>query len=135
MLTTLIDELRQALRTLVTRPGFSALIVGVLASGLACVIFMLVMIDGFMLRPLPFAEPQYLLHAGLTDGGNDNLDAVAGRDFVQIRRRLAGTAEVAGFDDGTVNLSDLDRPERFDGGIVSANLWRVLHRSDRGAAP
>ena len=131
MLSIFLDELRQALRALAARPGFSVLVVGVLASGLACVIFMLTIVDGFALRPLPFPQPQQLLHVGVTDGSNDGRpQGVAGRDLLQLRRRLAGKGDVAGFEEATVNLSDLDRPERFDGAIISANLWHVL-----GVAP
>jgi len=128
---TLLEELKAAFRSITNRPGFSALVVGVLGIGLACMIFMLAMIDGFVIRPLPFAAPEQLLHAGIADShGGDNLDDVAGRDLIQLRRQLDGSADVAGFSQATVNLSDLDRPERFDGANVSANLWRVL-----GAAP
>ena len=58
MLSALMHEFRQALRALANRPAFSALVVGVLASGLTCVIFMLVMIDGFVMRPLPVPAAQ-----------------------------------------------------------------------------
>jgi len=131
MLSALTFELRQALRALASNPGFSALVVGVLASGLACVIFMLVMINGLVLRPLPFPQPERLLHAGVTDGSNDGrLDNVTARDLLEVRRRLLEQADVAGYESATINLSDLDRPERFDGAMISANLGRVL-----GATP
>ncbi len=131
MLSALIYELRQSLRSLTSNIGFSALVVGVLASGLACVIFMLVMINGLILRPLPFPEPDRLLHAGVTDGSNDaRLNDVSGRDLLDVRRRLAELADVAGYQSATINLSDLDRPERFDGAMISGNLGRVL-----GATP
>jgi putative ABC transport system permease protein len=109
---------------------FSVLVVGVLASGLACVIFMLVMINGLILRPLPFPEP---------DGSACRRDRrqqrwtphdVSGRDLLEVRRRLADLADVAGYQSATINLSDLDRPERFDGAMISGNLGRVL-----GATP
>lgn len=131
MLSALIYELRQALRSLTSHLGFSALVVGVLASGLACVIFMLVMINGLVLRPLPFPQPDRLLHAGVTDGSNDGrLNDVSARDLLELRRRLADQADVAGYESATINLSDLDRPERYDGAMISANLAHVL-----GVAP
>jgi predicted permease len=131
MLSAIADELRHALRALANNPGFSALVIGVLASGLACVLFMLVMINGLVLRPLPFAQPERLLHAGVTDGSNyGRLDNVSGRDLLELRRRLADQADVAGYQSATINLSDLDRPERYDGAMISANLARVL-----GVAP
>jgi predicted permease len=130
-MNALFHELRQAARALALNPGFTALVVGVLASGLACVIFMLVMINGLALRPLPFPQPERLLHAGIVaDGGDGRLDDVTGKDLVELRRRFAGKADVVGFESATVNLSDLDRPERYDGAIVSAGFGRVL-----GVAP
>ena len=45
-----LHELRQALRGIVARPGFSALVVGVLGAGLGCVVFMLALLDGFEIR-------------------------------------------------------------------------------------
>jgi putative ABC transport system permease protein len=131
MTSWMFEEFRNALRGVAKRPAFSALIVGVLAAGLACVIFMLAMVNGFVIRPMPFAGPEQLLHVGIADNhGGDSLDEVTGRDLLQLRRQLADSAEVAGYQQATVNLSDLDRPERFDGASVSANLWHVL-----GVAP
>ncbi len=125
-----VDETRGAIRAITARPAFSALVVGVLAAGLACVIFMLAMINGFVLRPLPFTAPDQLLHAGLRgDDGND-LNPVKGSELIAIRRQLDGVAETAGFARSTINVSDLDRPERYAGAFVSSNLFQTL-----GVAP
>jgi len=123
----LIHELRQALRAIFANPGFSALVVGVLASGLACVVFMLAFLDGLVLRPLPFAAPEQLHQAGFHgDGGLGEIFPVPGQDLISSRRHLAGVADVAGAARSTINLSDLDRPERYNGARVSANLFGLL---------
>ena len=127
----LFHDLRGAIRTLLKRPGFAALVVGVLGAGLACVIFMITLLDGFILRPLPFAEPDQLVQAGFFgDGGLGNVFPVDSRDLAEMRRYLASKAEVAAAARSTINLSDIDRPERYHGGHVTANLFRVL-----GVAP
>jgi putative ABC transport system permease protein len=125
-------ELKQAARSVVGQPGFSLLLVGVLAMGLACVNFMLITIGSLVLRPLPFAEPENLVHIGLDSGRSriGRLDELRSEDLIQIRRHLDGLAEVSGFKTATVNLSDLDSPQRFDGAIVTGNLFKVL-----GVAP
>jgi putative ABC transport system permease protein len=51
---------------------------------------------------------------------------VPGQDLISSRHHLAGVAEVAGAARSTINLSDLDRPERYNGAHVSANLFGVL---------
>ncbi len=131
-MSAFVHEIKQAIRGVGSQPGFSALVTGVLAAGLACVIYMLIAIDSFVIRPLPFPQAQRLLSAGLDDGSDrgGELDPVRSNDVVQLRRHLAGLAEVAGFESATVNLSDLDRPERYDGAFVTGNLFHVL-----GVAP
>ena len=127
----LLYDLRDAMRTSFKNPGFAALVAGVLGVGLACVIFMLTLLDGFILRPLPFAKPDELLQAGFFgDGGLGNIFPVDSRDLAQIRRYVADKAEVAAAARSTINLSDLDRPERYHGAHVTANLFHVL-----GVAP
>ncbi len=123
----ILHDLRDALRASLKNPGFAALVAGVLGAGLACVIFMLTLLDGFILRPLPFAKPDELLQAGFHgDGGLGDVFPVDSRDLAQIRRYLAGKADVAAAGRSTINLSDLDRPERYHGAHVTANLFRVL---------
>jgi putative ABC transport system permease protein len=122
-----VRDLRSALRASIKNPGFAALVAGVLGAGLACVIFMLTLLDGLILRPLPFAKPDELLQAGFHgDGGLGDVFPVDSRDLAQIQRYLAGKADVAAAGRSTINLSDLDQPERYHGAHVTANLFRVL---------
>jgi predicted permease len=121
-----LHELRQALRGIVARPGFSALVVGVLGAGLGCVIFMLALLDGFEIRPLPFAHPEELYETYLAKGDLGEFSLVSDQDLLEIRAHLADVAEVAGAARSMVNLNDLDRPEYYSGAHVSANLFSVL---------
>jgi len=130
-MTALFHDLRDALRTTLKNPGFATLVVGVLGAGLACVIFMVTLLDGFVLRPLPFAEPHRLVQAGFFgDGGLGNVFPVDSRDLAQVQRYVAPKGDVAAVARSTINLSDSDRAERSHGGHVTANLFRVL-----GVAP
>jgi len=130
-MSMLLHELRHAVRAILARPTFSALVVGVLAAGLACVVFMLAFLDGYMLRPLPFAAPERLYQAGpLDEGGLGAVVPMVDQDLIGIRRYMNDVADTAGAARSTVNLSDLDLPERYNGAHVSANLFRVL-----GVAP
>ena len=130
-MTALFHDLRDALRTTLKNPGFATLVVGVLGAGLACVIFMVTLLDGFVLRPLPFAEPDRLVQAGFFgDGGLGNVFPVDSRDLAQVQRYVAPKGDVAAVARSTINLSDSDRAERSHGGHVTANLFRVL-----GVAP
>jgi predicted permease len=124
-------ELKAAFRAIAAEPGFSALVVAVLGVGLACTMFMLVMMNTFVLRPLPFPSPEQLLSAGfVTPHSGDDAENIASKDVIALRRALEGKAEVGGFTRSTVTLSDMDKAERFDGASVTANFWHVL-----GVAP
>ena len=125
-------ELKQATRSIASQPAFSLLLVGVLAAGLSAVIYMLIAIGSMIMRPLPFADAERLHYIGIDDGHGraDQLDPMREDDLIQLRRRLDGLAKVGGFQSATINLSDQDRPERFDGAFVSGDLFSIL-----GAAP
>ena len=88
-------ELKVAGRGLLAQPMFSALVVGVLGAGMACVIYMLIAIGSMVLRPLPFPEPQRLHYVGAEDGGGGRLAPLRADDLLGLRRQLDGRAEVA----------------------------------------
>jgi putative ABC transport system permease protein len=123
-----LGDLRIATRALIARPAFSALIVGVLGAGLACVIFMLAMLNGFVLRPLPFAAQDELLAAGVYHDGwsSDDLEPVRGNDLLDIRRQFGDLAQVGGFARSTITLADIEVPESEYGAFVSANMFKLL---------
>jgi predicted permease len=131
LFAALRSETKAAFRAVASAPAFSALVVAVLGVGLGCTIFMLVMLNTFVLRPLPFPAPEELMSAGYaTPHSGDDIEDVTTRDLVSLRRALDGKAEVGGFTRSTVTLNDMDNAERFDGASVTANFWRVL-----GVAP
>lgn len=126
-MTALIHELRSAARTVLAKPSFSMLIVAVLGAGLACFLFMLVLIYGLVIRPLPFHESDHLLHIGFQQSDRpDRLSPVSGHDLLQWQQRLTGSADVAAYQKQTINITGGDRAERYGGAAVSTNLLRVL---------
>lgn len=126
-MNVLLRELRDAGRGILSKPGFSAFVVAVLAAGLACVLFMSVLIFGLVVRPLPFAAPDQLLHIGYSLSDRpDRLSDVNERDVAALQSRLSSVADVAAYQRQTINLSDEGRAERYSGASVSSNLFDVL---------
>lgn len=125
-------ELKQATRSILGQPGFSLLVVGVLTAGLTAVIYMLIAIGSMILRPLPFPDAERLHYVGyeMGPGRQDQLDDMREDDLIGLRERLDGLANVGGYTTATINLSDQDRPERFEGAMVTGNLFSLL-----GTAP
>ena len=119
-------EILLALRSLRRNGKESLLAIATLAAGLTCTVIVLTLIDGFLLRPLPFPKPEELVPAGtFGEYGSDYLDPMSREQARAISDRLAGLAQVAGFQRTDVILSDSDT-QRDYGAYVSANLFRVL---------
>lgn len=55
------QDLKFAARSFVKQPGFSALVVATLALGIGAATAIFSIVDGILLRPLPFADPQRLV--------------------------------------------------------------------------
>ena len=68
----LVHDLRLALRRLVRRPGFAALVSLTLALGIGAATAVFTVVDGVLLRPLPYANVERLVELGVrmspTDG-------------------------------------------------------------------
>ena len=120
-------EIRQALRATARTPWFSITAILMLGAGLGLVMYMFGAIQAFVLRPLPFQEPDRIAFLNLTNSksGDDEM-GVLPHDFLEIRRAQTSFESLAGFYNGTVNVSGDHRPERYDGAFVSANLFEVL---------
>jgi len=80
-----------------------------------------------MIRPLPYDEPDRLLHVFSTvpeRGWTNNVQSVP--DFLDIREQ-SSTMNVATSRSGAYNMSGDDEPERITGDYVSWNFFEVLH--------
>src|SRR5690242_10322070 len=58
---TLLNDSRLALRGLARRPLFSVIVVATLALGIATATAMFTLVDGIVLRPLPYPRPERLV--------------------------------------------------------------------------
>ena len=118
---TLLQDLRYAARGLAQSPGFTAIAALTLALGIGANTAVFSVVDGILLRPLPYAAP-------------DRLVAVTGTypngAFVTMREQVR-TMEVAAYADGhSFNVTGIGEAVRLPGARVSADLFRVL-----GVAP
>ena len=120
-------DLRYAARLLRRNPALT-LIAGIaltLGIGLTTTIFSLVY--GVILRGLPFEEPQEIMHLSRSNLKRDvKRMEVTIHDFHDWRAQQRAFGDLAAFYTTTVNVSGTEKPERFSGGYMSANAFRVL---------
>lgn len=125
---TLWFEFKLAARALLRSPGFSLAVVAILAGGLGLCMYVFGALQSFVLRPLPFAEPDRLLHMEWSNSKTRDFNAeVRLHDYALLQREQTQFEDLAGFYGGTVNLSgDAARPERFDGAFMAAAAFSAL---------
>jgi predicted permease len=120
------QDLRYASRTLRQHPAFAAVAILTLALGIGASTVMFTVVNGVLLRPLPYPEPDKLVTVhGHTSSKLYGDQHVAYLDFLDFKREsrsltLAGSM----FNGGTV--SGLGNPEYVDIREISPNLFPVL---------
>jgi putative ABC transport system permease protein len=126
-MTTLLTDLRQAARTLRKSPGFTLLATLTLALGIGGVTAIFSVVNGVLLRPLPFEAP-------------DRLVSVGGRgssypEMLDWERQSPALAEVGLYAGASwpYDLTSAGPPERVEGTVVSPSFFHVLGaRAARG---
>jgi predicted permease len=123
----LAGDLRYAFRSLRRTPGFTAIAVLTLAFGIGANAAIFSVVDGVLLRPLAFRDPDELVRitadltkAGRTDIGLDSPQLSDYRGRTDLFQGVAGVYPI------NVNLTNVDDPERIEGQLVSANFFTVL---------
>lgn len=100
-----LAEIWHAWRASLRRPGFLLLAAGVLALGIGATSAVFTMIDGVLLRPLPYPNPAQLAAVGPVQDGNvqsvspqqyQHLDGLAGVRSLGIYESLSPPVNIAG---------------------------------------
>ncbi len=128
MMNALFDDLRLAARKLLRTPGFSLVVVLTLALGIGSVTAVYTLIDGVVLRPLPFEEPDSLVHLyGYDIESGDGQWSSSYPDFADFRDRSGSFATLAAANAFPANVSGHgERPARMTVGRVSHDLFDLL---------
>jgi putative ABC transport system permease protein len=113
----LLQDVRYGGRMLRKSPGFTAVAVLTLALGIGANTAIYSLVDGILLRPLPFAAPQNLVSitGAFPKGG-----------FVTMREQTQSLDVAAYFEGHEFNLTGRGDPLRLTGALVSAEFFSVL---------
>src|SRR4051812_949136 len=123
MMDTLFQDLRYAARQLVKNRGFTIVAILTLALGIGANTAIFSVIRGVLLRPLPFPEPERLMVAIGTIGGQRA--GVTAADFIDWRAG-SRTLDLAAIATYNANLTGIGEPERVTAARVTANYFTVL---------
>jgi len=124
-LEDLWQDLRYALRTLRQKPGFAAVALATLALGIGATAVMFTVIDGVVLKPLPYAEPERLV--SLHEQTEKYSDATfAYFNFLDCQRESRSLVPMAAWHNAGGIVSEPGEAEYVSGRQVSAELFSVL---------
>jgi putative ABC transport system permease protein len=114
---TFWQDLRYGLRMLAKAPGFTAVAVLTLGLGIGANTAIFSLVDGIVLRPLPFSKPQDLVSVtGTYPKGA----------FAAMREQIQSFDSAAYFEGHEFNLTGDGAPQRLTGTVVSASFFSVL---------
>jgi predicted permease len=127
-MTALLHDIRFGIRMLFKHPGATVIAVLALTLGIGLTTMMFSIVDGAVIEGLPFEKPDQLMFIARSNPSRDIPQmSVTVHDFVDWREQQTSFDGLAGYFSGTVNVSGIeDRPERYQGGFVTTNLFDVL---------
>ena len=127
-MTTLLLDLRYALRTALKRPSTSAVIVLTLALGLGANAAIFAVVDALVLRPFAFPDIGRLAVVSETSPENPEgrQQNVAPANFLDWKKEASAFEQLGAMGWWDVNLTAAEDPQRVAGFFVSANFFQIL---------
>jgi putative ABC transport system permease protein len=120
--STLLQDLRLTLRGLARTPGFTAVVLLTLALGIGANAAIFSVVNGVLLRPLPFPNPD-----GLVDFRHQSpYWTVSEPEFKDYRRDMRSLERLAAWTGYDANLAGDQDPVRITGARVSDGFFTVL---------
>jgi putative ABC transport system permease protein len=123
-----LQEFMLAIRSLRRSPGFVAAATISLALGIAANATIFAAVDAFLLRPLPYPEPERLaqVRTPVPERGWDD----AGVSYLEFAdwERVSRTLDLGAYSTNSFSLTDGDEPIRVDAALTR-NLLTVLGRA------
>jgi predicted permease len=124
-------DVKYALRSLRANPAFAATAIVTLALGIGATLAVFTVVNGVLVRPLPYHDPSHLamvwIAAPSEDGGTSELPLTSGF-YSDLERSTGRTGQMAAFRGWSYSLSEAGstEPEPVEGARVSPALFDVL---------
>jgi predicted permease len=124
---TILKDISYGIRTMIKKPGFTAVAVIALALGIGANSSIFTVVNAVLLRPLPFKNPGQLVIVNETVRRETIETRPASYpDFLDWRNQNQSFDDIAAFDSPSFSLTGTDQPERVPGEIVSASYFPIL---------
>jgi putative ABC transport system permease protein len=121
-----MQDLRAALRTLTSRPGFTLVAVLTLALGIGANTAVYTVVHGVMLRPLPFEAPDDIVVLNEISPQFANPISVSWQNYLDWRDRARSFEDIAAFRTTQMTLTGAGEAERLPARMMTATLLPLL---------
>ncbi len=122
----LAQDIRFGLRTLSKNPGFSAVAVLTLALGIGANTAMFSVVEGVILAPLPFRQPDRLVMIWEWNQHRKEIKEPSYPNFLDWQRATSSFQEMAGYKWHTYGLTSPGAPAHVPSMEVSSGFFRML---------
>lgn len=119
-----MSEIRTAFRLMLSQPGFTLVVVAMMALGIGANTTVFSLMNGLLLRPLPFPEPERLVRIHAVRG--TELGKLMVREWEELDRDHELFDGVAGWYPSQYSVLNAGKPEVWRACMTTANLFRVL---------
>jgi putative ABC transport system permease protein len=127
----MLSDLRFALRSIRTSPGFYAAVLAILGLGIGITVSVFSLVDGVVLHPLPYRDPERLvaIERVATKPPFESNGSFSYSDFEQFRENGHSFSDVAvTYRSGWSQIVLSDPRERIRGGFVLPNFFEMFGR-------
>jgi predicted permease len=125
-MVTFWQDVRYGLRMLLKNPAFAALAVLTLALGIGANTALFSVVNGVLLNPLPFSQPDQLYALYFKTAAFDGSGSLSYPNFIDWQKDNHSFSSIAAYRPDDLNLTGAGLPERLHGYMISARLFPVL---------
>jgi len=123
----LLQDIKYAVRSLVFDRGVTALVVLCLALGIGINATLFSMVDGILIKSLPYAEADRLVILNETfERGGVREAGLSYQGLQDWKRQTSAFSALVAVNGRTITLADGAEPEQFDGAAVTWDLFPTL---------
>jgi putative ABC transport system permease protein len=127
MLDALRLDLRLAVRSIKNNWLYTLIVISTLALGISGTTAIFSVVDGILLRPLPYRNADRIVYVWLTEASRNIAKSPFSvpelRDYREQNKVFEG---MAAYYDTSINVSFADQPEQVAGARVTSNLFELL---------
>ena len=122
---TLLRDIRYGVRSLLKRPGFTAIAVVTLALGIGANTAIFSVVNAVLLRPLPYKDPEQLVWIWEVQAQQER-SQFSPAEFLDYQKQNQSLSAMAAYRDMNFTLTGVGEPEQLGGLIVTASFFSLL---------